>query len=99
MNNISKCTEVGMLQAEKTDCFWIRWSHLVHISCTKHHEDITIAILAENYPKTIYNMLAFEFANSVAFSAGVQGNECKNCNTCIWEKAQMIKSLSPCNSL
>ena len=77
MINISKCTEDEMLQAEKTDCFWIRWSHLAHMSCTKHHEDITIAILAENYPKTIYNMVAFEFANTVANSTGVQGAECK----------------------
>ena len=47
------------------------------MSCTKLHEDITIAILAENYPKTIYNMVAFEFANTVANSTGVQGAECK----------------------
>ena len=77
MNNISKCTEVEMLQAGRTDGFWIRWSHLVHMSCTKHHENITIAILAENYPKTVYNMAAFEFANIVANSTGVQGAECK----------------------
>src|SRR4051812_3506339 len=53
------------------------------MSCTKHHEDITIEILAENYPKTIYNMVAFEFANTVANSTEVQGAECKACTTCI----------------
>ena len=47
------------------------------MSCTKLHEDITIAILGGNYPKTIYNMAPFEFANTVANSTGVQGAECK----------------------
>ena len=47
------------------------------MSCTKLHEDITFAILAGNYPKTIYNMVAFEFANTVANSTGAQGAECK----------------------
>ena len=47
------------------------------MSCTKHHEDIIIAILAENYPKTIYDMVPFGFANTVANSTGVQGAECK----------------------
>ena len=36
------------------------------MSCTKLHGDITIAILAEKQPKTIYNMVAFEFYNTVA---------------------------------
>ena len=76
-----------------------RWSHLVHMSCTKHHENITIAILAENCPKTIYNMVAFEFANTVANSNWSLGGWVQNCTTCIWEKAQIIKALSPCNSL
>ena len=69
MINISRCTEVEMLKAEKADCLWIRWSHLVHMSCTKLPEDITIAILRENYPKTIYNMVAFEFYNHSCNSA------------------------------
>ena len=56
MINISRCTEVEMLQAERTDCIWIRWSHLVHMSCIKHHEDITIAILVKNYPRFTYGM-------------------------------------------
>ena len=47
------------------------------MSCTKHHEDLTIAILAENYPKTIYNKASFEFANTVANSPGVQGLSAK----------------------
>ena len=69
------------------------------MSCTKHHEDITIAILGGNYPKTIYNMAPFEFANTVANSTGVQGAECKKLHYMHLEKAQMIKSSSPCNSL
>ena len=69
----SKCTEVEMMQAGRTDCLWLRWSHPIQMSCTKHHEDITIATLAENYPKTIHNMAPFEFANTVANSTGVQG--------------------------
>ena len=47
------------------------------MSCTKHHEDITIAILAEKYPKTIYDMVPFEFANTVANSTEVQGLSAK----------------------
>ena len=86
MINTSRCTEVEMLQAERADCFQIRWSLLVHMSCTKHHEDITIAILAESYPKTIYNMAPFEFANAVTNSTGVQWAECKNCTACFWKK-------------
>jgi hypothetical protein len=47
------------------------------MSCIKHHGNLTIAILAENCPKIIYNMIAFEFANTVANSTEVQGAECK----------------------
>src|SRR4051812_22040752 len=43
------------------------------MSCTTLHEDIIIAILAENYPKTIYNMVAFEFANTVAIQLEFKG--------------------------
>ena len=75
--HFSNALELKMLQAERTDCSWIRCSLLAHMSFTKHHEDITIAILSESYPKTIYIMVAFEFANTVANSTGVQGAECK----------------------
>src|SRR3954469_17409088 len=72
-----KCTEAEMLQAKGTDCFWIRCSHLAHMSCTKLHGDITIAILAENYPKIIYDMMAFEFATSDANSTKARGLSAK----------------------
>ena len=66
-----------MLSAERTYGFWVRCSHPVHMSGTKLHGDITTAILAENYPKTIYNMVAFEFANTVANKNEFHGAECK----------------------
>ena len=47
------------------------------MSCTKLHGDITIVILAEKHPKTIYNMAPFEFANTVANSTEVQGLSAK----------------------
>ena len=94
-----KYTEVEMLQAERKDCSWLRCSHLAHMSCTKHHGDITIEILAEKHPKTIYNMVAFEFYKHSCNSTEFQGAECKNCTTCILKKGQMAKPLSPCNSL
>ena len=77
MISISNALKLKCCKQKRADCFWIRWSHLVHMSCTKLHEDITIAALAENYPKTIYNMVPFEFANTVANSTGAQGAECK----------------------
>jgi hypothetical protein len=48
------------------------------MSCINQHEDITIAILAENCPKVIYDMITFEFANTVANSTAVQGAGCKS---------------------
>jgi hypothetical protein len=69
------------------------------VSCTKHHKDFTIPFVAENYPKTIYDMIPFEFANTIANSTGVQGAECKSCTRGILKKAQMVNPLSPCNSL
>ena len=47
------------------------------MSCTKHYENITIAILAENYPKTIYNMAALNFANTVAIQRKFSGLSAK----------------------
>src|SRR3954467_15319570 len=90
MNTIFKCTEVENVVAERTDCFWIRCSHLVHMSCTKLHGDITIAILAENFPKTIYNMVAFEFANTGANSTEVQGAECKIAPHAFWKRFKWL---------
>ena len=48
------------------------------MSCTTHHENLTIGILAGRHPKNIYSMITFEFANTVANSTEVQGgDECK----------------------
>src|SRR4051812_6050101 len=99
MINIPKALKLKCCKQKRTDCFWLSCSHLVHMICTTLHGDITIAILGGNYPKTIYNMAPFEFANTVANSIGVQGDECKNCTTCILKKVQMDKPLSPCNTL
>src|SRR4051812_36069575 len=102
MNNIFKCTKVENVVAKRTDCFWIRCSHLVHMSCTKLHGDITIAILAENYPKTIYNMVAFEFANTVTNSTEVQGVECKIAPHASWKRVKWLNHYhhaTPCEKL
>ena len=39
--------------------------------------NITISNLAKIYPKNIYDMIPFEFANTVANSNEFQGAECK----------------------
>src|SRR3954468_13649236 len=60
------------------------------MGCTKHHENLTIAILVENYPKIIYNMVAFEFANTVANSTEVQGAECKIAPHASWKRVKWL---------
>src|ERR1041385_7949114 len=96
---ISKCTEDEMMQRGKDRLILVEVVTPCPKSCSKSQEDITIAILAERYPKTIYIMVAFEFANTVANSTGVQRGLSAKLHYMHLENAQMIKSLSPCNSL
>ena len=58
-------------------------SHLVHMSCTKLHGNLTIATLAEKCPKTIYNLVALDLCKHSCKSTKVQGAESKTCTTCI----------------
>ena len=62
------------------------------MSCTKLHGDITTLILAEKHPKTIYNMVAFEFCKHGCNSTEVQGAECKNLHYMHLKKSQMKTS-------
>ena len=53
------------------------------MSCTKHHEDITIAILVENYPKNIYGMANFEFGQNLIKTKKRKGVKLQNYHTSI----------------
>ena len=47
-------------------------------------------------------MVAFEFANTVANSTGVQGDECKNYTTRIWKRLKRLNPYhhaTPCENL
>src|ERR1041385_1892005 len=48
----STCTEVERMQGKGNRLIWLGVSHHVHMSCTKHHMDITIVIPAIFYLKT-----------------------------------------------
>jgi len=54
---------------------------LIFIGCTTHHENLTTGFLAENHPKSIYNMPTFDVCKkSCKFICG-QGAACKmHCN-------------------
>ena len=77
MKKIQHALKLKECKEKKTRLIWLGVSHHVHLSCTKYPMDITIAIPAIFYPKTIQDMVPFEFANTVANSNEFQGAECK----------------------
>ena len=47
--------------------------HPVHMGCTNPNENITIAFLGKNYPKSIYGMSNFEFGTNVKKNKNYRG--------------------------
>ena len=69
------------------------------MSCTKHHEDITIAILAKKLPQNhIQYGCIWICKHSCKFNWS-SGGWVQKLHYMHLEKAQKIKSLPPCNSL
>jgi len=94
----SKCTEVEMLQAERSECFWIRWPHLDSWVAQNIMRTSLLKSLHKNTPKTYMTCLSLNLQGQLQIQLKLRGLSAK-LHLMNFEKVQMNKSSSPCKYL